>query len=90
MNKILKHSIRVSLKRYLRINDRWRYASVFREQTRGGDRWRTDLIVLDGKPVKCDIGSFYLDYRQDGRRKQVASATRAGRRLMHSGQSKRS
>lgn len=35
------------------------------------DNWQMDKVVLNDKPVKCDHGSFYLDYPLDGKRKQA-------------------
>lgn len=61
----------VSLKRKIKLEGNWTFVPVAKR----GDRYRPDEVVIQGLPTKVKKGTFYLDWREDGRRIQKAVGT---------------
>ncbi len=60
-----------SLKRKIKLDGNWTFVPVAKR----GDRYRPDEVVIQGLPTKMKQGTFYLDWREDGKRIQKAVGT---------------
>ena len=71
---------KVGLKKYISVGGKWRFVPVL---------WKNgelcpDTILLDSKPLQHrGSGTFYLDWRENGKRIQLPCGKELGRRLMH-------
>jgi hypothetical protein len=59
----------VNLKQYRKVNGKWQFVPVVRDAQGNPD---PRLILLNGHSVRSKGGTLYLDYKEDGRRKQTA------------------
>jgi hypothetical protein len=64
----------VNLKQYRKVNGKWQFVAVARDAKGTPD---PRLIVLHGQPVSSKGGTFYLDFKENGNRRQVAVGTGA-------------
>ncbi len=64
----------VNLKQYRKVNGKWQFVAVARDAKGTPD---PRIILLDGKPVNSKSGTFYLDFKENGNRRQVAVGTSA-------------
>ena len=63
---------KVGLKKYIAIEGKWRFVPVLWVNGQP----RPDTVVIGGKPVKHKLsGTFYLDWREDGKRVQKPCGT---------------
>lgn len=67
-------AIKVNLKKYLAHEGKWQFFPVLKID---GEP-RPAVVLIDGQPVKGTPGTFYLDWREDGKRiqKPVGSTVR--------------
>lgn len=64
----------VNLKQYRKLNGKWQCVAVARDAQGNPD---PRLILLNGHQVSSKGGTFYLDYQENGRRRQTAVGTDA-------------
>ncbi len=64
----------VNLKQYRKLDGKWQFVPVARDASGNPD---PRLILLNGHPVNSKGGTFYLDYQENGRRRQIAVGTDA-------------
>lgn len=64
----------VNLKQYRKVNEKWQFVPVARDGKGNPD---PRLVVLNGHPVNSKGGTFYLDYKENGARRQTAVGTNA-------------
>lgn len=64
----------VNLKQYRKLNGKWQFVAVARDAQGNPD---PRLILLNGRQVSSKGGTFYLDYQENGRRRQTAVGTDA-------------
>jgi integrase/recombinase XerD len=64
----------VNLKQYRKVNEKWQFVAVARDAKGNPD---PRLILLNGHPVNSKGGTFYLDYKENGVRRQTAVGTNA-------------
>ncbi|HUB00083.1 MAG TPA: tyrosine-type recombinase/integrase [Terracidiphilus sp.] len=64
----------VNLKQYRKLNGKWQFVAVARDAQGNPD---PRLILLNGHQVSSKGGTFYLDYQENGRRRQTAVGTDA-------------
>jgi integrase/recombinase XerD len=64
----------VNLKQYRKVNEKWQFVPVARDAKGIPD---PRLVVLNGQPVNSKGGTFYLDYKENGARRQTAVGTNA-------------
>ena len=55
----------VNLKQYRRLNGKWQFVPVVKENGKPNPK----LVLIDGKVVSSKGGVFYLDWRDDGKRR---------------------
>lgn len=68
---------KVNLKKYLPIDGRWQFAPL--AKVRG---WpQPDIVLIGGKAVRGTGGTFYLEWRENGRRIQRPCGTSPGEAL---------
>jgi len=60
------NSSRANLKKYIKIGRKWRFVPVHKQN---GLPY-PGTVIIDGKPVRSNAGTFYLEYYEDGRRVQ--------------------
>jgi integrase/recombinase XerD len=67
-------AIKVNLKKYLAHNGKWQFFPVLKIDSEP----RPSVVLIDGQPVKGSSGTFYLEWREDGKRvqKPVGSTVR--------------
>ena len=56
----------VNLKQYRKVNGKWQFVAVVRDAHGNPD---PRLILLNGHSVSSKGGTFYLDYKENGRRR---------------------
>jgi hypothetical protein len=59
----------VNLKQYRKMNGKWQFVPVVRDAKGTPD---PRLILVDGQPVSSKGGTFYLDFKENGNRRQIA------------------
>jgi integrase/recombinase XerD len=59
-------ALKVNLKKYLPIDGHWQFVPVLKVNGKP----RPDVVLIGGQSVKGTTGTFYLEWRQDGKRKQ--------------------
>jgi hypothetical protein len=59
-------AVKVNLKKYLAIDGRWQFVPVLKVDGRP----QTGTVLIDGVPKKGTHGTFYLDWRENGKRIQ--------------------
>lgn len=64
----------VNLKQYRKVNGKWQFIAVARHANGDPD---PRLILLNGHAVSSKGGTFYLDYKENGIRRQTAVGTNA-------------
>jgi len=64
----------VNLKQYRKLNGKWQFVPVARDANGDPD---PRLILLNGHSVNSKGGTFYLDYKENGTRRQTAVGTTA-------------
>lgn len=62
----------VNLKQYRKVSRKWQFVAVARDAKGNPD---PRLIVLNGHAVNSKGGTFYLDYKENGVRRQTAAGT---------------
>ena len=67
-----RHS--VNLKQYRKVSGKWQFVPVARDANGDPD---PRLILLNGHSVNSKGGTFYLDYKENGTRRQTAVGTNA-------------
>ena len=55
---------KVNLKKYLSVGGRWQFVPVLKVKGRP----RPDAVLIDGKAVRATSGTFYLEWRENGKR----------------------
>ena len=66
------HSQTVNLKQYRRIGGKWQFVPVGRSKDGKPD---PRFVIISGEPANSKGGTFYLDWREDGKRKQKPCGT---------------
>lgn len=56
---------KANLKQYRAVNGKWQFVPVVRVNGRP----RPELVLIDGKPERSKGGTFYLEWRENGKRK---------------------
>ena len=56
----------VNLKQYRRLDGKWQFVPVVKENGKPNPK----LVLVDGEPVSSKGGTFYLEYRINGKRVQ--------------------
>jgi integrase len=56
----------VNLKQYRRLDGKWQFVPVVKENGKPNPK----LVLVDGEPVSSKGGTFYLEYRENGKRIQ--------------------
>jgi len=56
----------VNLKQYRRLKGKWQFVPVVKENGKPNPK----LVLIDGQPVSSKGGTFYLEYRESGKRVQ--------------------
>jgi integrase len=71
---IVSMATKVNLKKYIAIEGRWRFVPVLKI----GGKPRPEAVLIDGETVKGTTGTYYLEWREEGKRIQrpVGSASR--------------
>ena len=64
----------VNLKQYRKMNGKWQFVPVVRD-AKGTPN--PCLILVHGQPVSSKGGTFYLDFKENGNRRQIAVGTNA-------------
>jgi integrase len=64
----------VNLKQYRKLNGKWQFVPVARDANGDPD---PRLILLNGHSVNSKGGTFYLDYKENGTRRQTVIGTNA-------------
>jgi integrase/recombinase XerD len=64
----------VNLKQYRKMNGKWQFVPVVRDAKGTPD---PRLILVHGQPVSSKGGTFYLDFKENGNRRQIAVGTNA-------------
>jgi hypothetical protein len=59
-------SSRANLKKYIKVGRKWRFVPILKQN---GVPY-PGTVIVDGKPVRSNSGTFYLEYYEDGRRVQ--------------------
>ena len=67
-----KPSQTVNLKQYRRIGGKWQFVPVGRGKDGKPD---PRFVIISGEPANSKGGTFYLDWREDGKRKQKPCGT---------------
>jgi hypothetical protein len=62
----------VNLKQYRKVSGKWQFAPVARDAKGNPD---PRLVLLNGEPVSSKGGTFYLDFSENGKRKQQPIGT---------------
>ncbi|MGO8719853.1 MAG: tyrosine-type recombinase/integrase [Acidobacteriaceae bacterium] len=62
----------VNLKQYRKVGGKWQFAPVARDAKGNPD---PRLVLLNGEPVSSKGGTFYLDFSENGKRKQQPIGT---------------
>jgi integrase len=62
----------VNLKQYRKVNGKWQFVPVARDAQGNPD---PRLILLNGHSVSSKGGTFYLDFKENGRRRQTVVGT---------------
>jgi site-specific recombinase XerD len=65
------HKRSVNLVQYRRIGDRWQFVPVVRQNGKPNPK----LILINGEPTSSKGGHFYLEWREDRRRKRKAAGS---------------
>jgi hypothetical protein len=55
----------VNLKQYRRLNGKWQFVPVAKQNGKPNPK----LVIVNGELVSSKDGAFYLDWRQDGKRR---------------------
>jgi integrase len=66
-----KHGLRVNLKQYRRIDGKWQFCPVVKENGKPNPK----LVLINGEPSNWKGGTFYLEWREDGKREQHPCGT---------------
>src|ERR1035441_8391462 len=71
---IVSMATKVNRKKYIAIEGRWRFVPVLKI----GGKPRPEAVLIDGETVKGTTGTYYLEWREEGKRIQrpVGSASR--------------
>lgn len=69
MNRKQNH--RVNLTQYRKVDGNWQFFPVAKSDGRPNPR----LVLINGEPVSSKGGTFYLDWREDGKRKRRPCGT---------------
>jgi hypothetical protein len=56
---------KANLRKYLPHNGKWQFFPVLKV----GGRPKPELVIIEGKPRRGTAGAFYLDWREDGKRR---------------------
>ena len=57
---------KVNLKKYIAVDGKWRFVPVLKVD----DRPQPGAVLIDGVPKKGTVGTFYLEWRENGKRIQ--------------------
>src|ERR1700676_1791174 len=57
-------SAKANLKKYINLGGKWRFVPVVKSNGKPQPR----LVLIDGLPVVSTAGTFYLEWRKDGKR----------------------
>lgn len=60
-----KYGHTVNLRQYRRLDGKWQFVAVARKGNSPDPRY----VIIGGEAVKSDGGTFYLDWRENGKRK---------------------
>jgi integrase/recombinase XerD len=66
------YSERVNIIKYIKVNDRWRFAPVAR-RANGNIHW--DHVLIDGVPQQHLEGRYFIEWREGGRRRRKSVGT---------------
>jgi hypothetical protein len=61
----------VNLKQYRRIDGKWQFVPVVKQNGKPNPK----LVLINGEPVSSKDGTFYLDWRGDGKRRTQSAGT---------------
>jgi integrase/recombinase XerD len=56
----------VNLKQYRRLDGKWQFVPVVKENGKPNPK----LVLIDGRPISSKGGTFYIEFRENGRRVQ--------------------
>lgn len=62
----------VNLKQYRKLSGKWQFVPVARDRKGKPD---PRLVLVDGESVSSKVGTFYLDFSENGKRKQQPVGT---------------
>ena len=67
-------SAKANLKKYINVDGKWRFVPVVKLNGKPQPK----IVLIDGVPVASTVGTYYLEWRQDGKRiqKPVGSSPR--------------
>ena len=66
-----KASSKANLKKYINVNGKWRFVPDARHDGKPTPK----TVLIDGVPTHSKAGTFYLEWRQDGKRIQQPVGT---------------
>jgi integrase/recombinase XerD len=64
-------SSRANLKQYRRLNGKWQFVPVVKQDGKPNPK----LVLLNGEPASSKGGTFYIEWRENGKRKQRPCGT---------------
>ena len=62
----------VNLKQYRKVSGKWQFVPVARDAKGAPD---PRLVVIDGEPISSKGGTFYLEFKHHGKRRQESIGT---------------
>ena len=62
---------KANLKQYRRIGERWQFVPVVKQDGRPNPK----LVLINGEPASSKGGTFYAEWRENGKRKQRPCGT---------------
>lgn len=65
--------LKVNLKKYLKIDGKWQFVPVLKIAADG--KPDPSVVLIDGEPVKGTSGTFYIEWREHGKRVQQPVGT---------------
>jgi site-specific recombinase XerD len=65
--------VKVNLKKYLAVGGKWQFVPVLK--TGAGDTPEPSVVLIKGEPVRNTTGTFYIEWREHGKRVQQPVGT---------------
>jgi len=60
------YSCRVNILKYVKVADKWRFAPV----QLVNNKFKSDWVLIDGKPERHPEGTYYIEWYEDGKRRR--------------------